>query len=141
MERRGAFNNDKVRHTHGLIVGCFDPLPREAYCEMKIKEKGITGKQANVRREQTRSNVSIKGFSAFKEMERQGKLAATKDKPKPEIFLEFMGHKIRVYEENEGSIKDEDVPHVKGSVLKFTGLEGTALDMQDVKVRSERTCD
>lgn len=101
---------------------------------MKIKEKGIKGKEATARREQNKFNVNKKGFNAFKEMERQNK-AGDKDKPKPEVFLEFMGHKIRVHEKDGGSIEDEDVPHVKGSVLKFTGLEGATLDMSDIKVR------
>ncbi|KLO15596.1 hypothetical protein SCHPADRAFT_902232 [Schizopora paradoxa] len=109
-------------------------MTKEAYCEMKIKEKGLKGKEATARREQNKSNINRKGFNAFKEMERQNK-SGDSSKSKPEVFLEFMGHKIRVHEKDGGTIEEADIPHVKGSVLKFTGLEGATLDMSDLKSR------
>ena len=53
----------------------------------------------------------------------------SKSKEKPEVFLEFMGDKIRVYDDNEdgvGYVKTEDVPFVGGATLKFTGCGGDA---------------
>jgi lupus La protein len=99
--------------------------PRGAYCDMKIKEKGLTGKTADMRKE---SISSRKGFNAFKEMEdaKNGKGQKGKDHAKREIWLEFMGSKIRVQEEDGGSVKTEDVPYVKGATLKFTGCGGDA---------------
>ena len=55
-----------------------------------------------------------------------------KDKPKPEIWLEFMGNKLRVYEEDGGILKDE-VPLVKGATLKFDGVEGD-VSFDEIKV-------
>ncbi|KAJ8581102.1 hypothetical protein M405DRAFT_833096 [Rhizopogon salebrosus TDB-379] len=100
-------------------------MSKGAYCDMKIKEKGLTGKTADMRKE---SISSRKGFNAFKEMEdaKNGKGQKGKDHAKREIWLEFMGSKIRVQEEDGGSVKTEDVPYVKGATLKFTGCGGDA---------------
>jgi lupus La protein len=92
---------------------------------MKIKEKGLTGKTADMRKE---SIASRKGFNAFKEMEdeKKGKGQKSKDHAKREIWLEFMGSKIRVQEEDGGSVKSEEIPYIKGATLKFTGCGGDA---------------
>ena len=90
---------------------------------MKIKEKGLTGKAADLRKD----SMSRKGFNAFREMESSSKSGKTKEKP--EVFLEFMGIKIRVYDDNEegiGYVKTEDVPFVRGATLKFAGCGGDA---------------
>ncbi|KAG8215113.1 hypothetical protein J3R82DRAFT_8564 [Butyriboletus roseoflavus] len=102
-------------------------MSKEAYCDMKIKEKGLTGKAADLRKD---SISSRKGFNAFREAENPSKAKANgKSKEKPEVFLEFMGDKIRVYDDNEvgvGYVKTEDVPFVRGATLKFTGCGGDA---------------
>jgi lupus La protein len=48
------------------------------------------------------------------------------EKPKPQIYLQFMGSKLLVHEDDEGAgtVKEEDVVHVKGATLKFEGWEG-----------------
>lgn len=96
---------------------------------MKIKEKGLTGKAANLRK-QSMVGSGRKGFNAFREMENAIK---EKSKPKPEVYMEFMGQKIRVYDEDGGTIKNEDVPFVKGATLKFEGVEGD-VSFDEVKV-------
>lgn len=107
---------------------------------MKIKEKGLTGRAAVVRK-QSLAGPGRKGFNAFKEMERdahdknKGKDKKGKEKGKPEIWLEFMGTKIRVHEEDGGSVKSEDVPLVRGASLKFEG-SGEDVSFDEIKVRS-----
>lgn len=100
-------------------------MSKEAYCDMKIKEKGLTGKTAEMRKD---SIASRKGFNAFQEMqdEKKGKGQKGKDRPNPEVWLEFMGTKIRVQEEDGGSVKNENVPYIKGATMKFTGCGGDA---------------
>ncbi|EKM52423.1 uncharacterized protein PHACADRAFT_260796 [Phanerochaete carnosa HHB-10118-sp] len=99
-------------------------MSKEAYCEMKIKEKGLTGKAASLRKE-SMTGAGRKGFNAFKEM---SKIADDKKggkaKAKPEVWLDFLGQRIRVYEEDGGTVKTEDVPFVKGATFKFEGVEG-----------------
>lgn len=103
---------------------------------MKIKEKGLTGKTAAIRRD-SMVRPGGRGFNAFQEMAKgdkaKAKDASTKDKPKPEIWLEFMGTKIRVLEEDGGSVKAEDVPYLKGSTLKFVGCGGN-VSFKELKV-------
>jgi lupus La protein len=41
-----------------------------------------------------------------------------------EIFVEFLGAKLRVLEEDGGSVAVEDVPRVRGSALRFVGCAG-----------------
>ncbi|CAL1698480.1 unnamed protein product [Somion occarium] len=101
-------------------------MTKEAYCEMKIKEKGITGKNAVLRKQ---NMAGGRGFNAFKEMAAQksgsrDKDNKPKDRPKPEVWLEFLGNRIRVYDEDGGTIKPDELPFVKGASLKFEGVEG-----------------
>ncbi len=108
---------------------------REAYCEMKIKEKGLTGKSAVLRKETMAQGK--KGFNAFREMAAangKGKDKG-KEKAKPEVWLDFLGNRIRVYDEDGGKIKEEDVPYVKGASLKFEGVEGD-VSFDEIKVCS-----
>jgi lupus La protein len=103
---------------------------------MKIKEKGLTGKATEMK--QDRINTTARKFNTFREM---SKSSASKDKgekgkggPVREVYLEFMGMKIRVHEEDGvGTIKDEDVPHVKAATMKFVGCNGDAI-YADIKV-------
>jgi len=98
-------------------------MSKEAYVEMKIKEKGLKGKAAIVRRD----HLTRKGFDAFREMRvgaggKEGKKGA--EKTKPEIFVEFLGKKLRVLEGDGGSVSPEEVPRVRGSALRFSGCGG-----------------
>jgi hypothetical protein len=100
-------------------------MSKEAYVEMKIKEKGLKGKAAIVKRD----HITRKGFDAFREMRlategKKGKKEA--EKAKPEIFVEVFGTKLRVLEEDGGSVDPEEVPHVRGSALRFSGCGGEA---------------
>ncbi|KAJ3510261.1 hypothetical protein NLJ89_g4779 [Agrocybe chaxingu] len=99
-------------------------MTKEDYCEMKIKEKGLTGKSANHRREL----LSSKKFDAFREMAKaksDGKGGATEEQKK-DVFLEFLGHKILIKqdEDSNGTIDEKDIPFVKGVTLKFDGCGG-----------------
>jgi lupus La protein len=98
-------------------------MSKEAYVEMKIKEKGLKGKAAIVRRD----HLTRKGFDAFREMRvgtggKEGKGGG--EKTKPEIFVEFLGKKLRVLEGDGGSVAPEEVPRVRGSALRFSGCGG-----------------
>ncbi|KAH9929404.1 uncharacterized protein B0H18DRAFT_997012 [Fomitopsis serialis] len=142
-----------VEFTDFKSVGIFlnaDPKPswngeelktmtKEAYCEMKIKEKGLTGKAARMRKQSFQTG---RGFNAFREMEEAKKNKDKKDKGKgkeeekkkePEVFIEFMGSKIRVEQGEEGgTVKDEDVPLVKGASLTFAGA-GESVTFDEIK--------
>ena len=62
-------------------------------------------------------------------------LLAKAEEKAPELFIEFMGTKIRVQEGDDGgNVKEEDVPVVKGAALKFEGA-GEATSFDEVKVR------
>ncbi|THH20958.1 hypothetical protein EW146_g527 [Bondarzewia mesenterica] len=108
-------------------------MSKGEYVDMKIKEKGLTGKAAHARRDDASSR---KGFNAFREMrlakEGGAKGSKEKDKLKKEVMMSFMGSEIPVQEEEGGSVKDEDVPIVKGATLKFAGCGGEA-SFDDIK--------
>ncbi|KAI0742983.1 hypothetical protein C8Q80DRAFT_1273557 [Daedaleopsis nitida] len=109
-------------------------MSKEAYCDMKIKEKGLTGKAADLRR-QSMAGTGRKGFNAFAEMaEKEKKGKGREDKPKPEVFLEFLGSKILVHDEDGGSVKPEDVPNVQGASLRFEGV-GEDVSFDEIKVQ------
>jgi lupus La protein len=106
-------------------------MSKEAYVEMKIKEKGLKGKAAVVKRD----HITRKGFDAFREMRlaaegKKGKKEA--EKAKPEIFVELFGTKLRVLEEDGGSVVPEEVPRVRGSALRFSGCGGE-VSFDDIK--------
>ena len=101
-------------------------MSKEAYVEMKIKEKGLKGKAAVVKRD----HITRKGFDAFREMRlapggKEGKKES--EKAPPEIFVSFLGKNLRVLDEDGGSVAPEDVPRVRGSTLRFTGCGGEVL--------------
>ena len=106
---------------------------REAYCEMKIKEKGLTGKTAEARKE----SIAKRGFNAFREMSKTKNPTSSSAKTeKPDIKLEFMGSKIPVQvEDGAGSVNKEDVPFVQGATLKFEGDVGD-VSFNQIKVRA-----
>ncbi|KAJ2921280.1 hypothetical protein H1R20_g15815, partial [Candolleomyces eurysporus] len=98
------------------------------YCDMKIKEKGLTGKAAVHRREILAKG---RGFDAFKEM----KSGADKPKQHNEAILEYIGNRITIRRDYEGngSVDPEDVPFVRGATLRFDGCGGdcTWSDVKD----------
>jgi len=103
---------------------------------MKIKEKGLSGKAANHRRELIAYG---KGFDAFREMAKEQKGSGKgekKEEEKKDVYLEFMGTKILIHQDEEGSgyVKEEDVPFVKGATLKFDGCGGGVV-WSEIKVR------
>ncbi|PPR02286.1 hypothetical protein CVT24_011624 [Panaeolus cyanescens] len=97
-------------------------MTKEDYCEMKIKEKGLTGKNANHRREL----MTAKKFDAFREMAKAKSGGEKKEEVKKDVFLDFLGHKLLIKEDEDGNgtIDENDVPYVKGATLKFTGCAG-----------------
>lgn len=101
---------------------------------MKIKEKGLTGKSANHRREV----LSSKKFDAFREMAKAKSSPKTAGgaEEKKDVFLEFLGHKILITQNDEGQgvIDEKDIPFVKGVTLKFDGCGGD-VTWGEIKVR------
>jgi lupus La protein len=97
---------------------------------MKIKEKGLSGKAANHRRELIAHG---KGFDAFREMAKEKKSPGKEEKK--EVFLEFMGTKVLIHQDEEGTgfVKEVDVPFVKGATLKFDGCGGEVV-WSEIKV-------
>jgi hypothetical protein len=100
---------------------------------MKIKEKGLTGKGANHRRDM----ISAKKFDAFKEMAKAKASPQKVSEEKNDVFLEFLGHKILITQDDEGNgvIEEKDIPFVKGVTLKFDGCGGD-VSWSEIKVRS-----
>lgn len=106
-------------------------MSKEAYVEMKIKEKGLKGKAAVVKRDY----ITRKGFDAFREMRlaaggKEGKKGT--EKAPAEIFVSFLGKNLRVLDEDGGSVASEEVPRVRGSALRFTGCGGE-VSFDDIK--------
>ncbi|KAF9255077.1 hypothetical protein L218DRAFT_884893 [Marasmius fiardii PR-910] len=112
-------------------------MTKEAYCEMKIKEKGLTGKAADRRRDNFNSR---KGFNAFAIPKKDGGLLpddapiVDKDGKKREVYMEYFGKKLFITKDNHGNgtVKEEEIPFVKGSTLKFEGV-GENFSWNDIK--------
>jgi len=96
---------------------------RENYCEMKIKEKGLTGAAAINKRD---SIIRTRSFNAFREMD-TGKVTDEKksNHSTKQVYLDFMGKKILIKRDNHGNgtVSAEDVSFVKGATLKFEGCK------------------
>ncbi|KAJ2932157.1 hypothetical protein H1R20_g4923, partial [Candolleomyces eurysporus] len=103
-------------------------MSKADYCDMKIKEKGLTGKATVHRRE---AIAKGRGFDAFKEM----KSGADKPKQHNKAILEYIGNRITIRRDHEGngSVDPEDVPFVRGATLQFDGCGGdcTWSDIKD----------
>ena len=102
---------------------------------MKIKEKGLKGRAAQYRRNRELGVVTHRGFNAFAEAKKDKK-KDNKDKKEPEkqeVFLEFMGKKLKVLDEDDGKVDEAEIPYVKDSSLKLKGLDGT-LTFDQIKV-------
>ncbi|KAL0571289.1 hypothetical protein V5O48_010680 [Marasmius crinis-equi] len=111
-------------------------MTKEDYCEMKIKEKGLKGKAADRKRDTFNNR---RGFSAFTVPKKEGGLAAddaapADGKPKREVYMEYFGKKLLISKDNHGNgtVKEEDIPFVKGSTLKFEGV-GENFSWNDIK--------
>ncbi|KAI9463929.1 hypothetical protein F5148DRAFT_1368825 [Russula earlei] len=101
-------------------------MSKEAFVEMKIKEKGLKGKAAVVKGD----HITRKGFDAFREEEAEAE---------PEIFITFLERKLRVEEGGGGSVGPEEVPRIRGSALRFTGCGGeVSYDKHPSKERFRR---
>ena len=99
---------------------------------MKIKEKGLTGKGANHRREL----LSSQKFDAFREMAKDNANSKKKAAENKDVFLEFLGHKILIKKDVEGHgvVDEKDIPYVKGVTLKFDGCGGD-VTWSEIKVK------
>jgi lupus La protein len=87
---------------------------------MKIKEKGLPGKAAKAHKA---FMWHSRGFNAFQGMTREkGRFSG----PKKDVFLNFMGTKM-LFDQDEqenGRVKEDDVPFIRGATLKFDGCGG-----------------
>ena len=108
-------------------------MSKDAYCEMKIKEKGLSGQAAKAHK--LYAPVTKKGFNAFnlKDSKDKAKGQNLKKQEKPDIFLEFMGKRLKVNEEDGGSVLEAEIPFTKGATLKFVGC-GNEATFSDIKV-------
>lgn len=99
---------------------------------MKIKEKGLTGKGANHRREMLSSHK----FDAFREMAKDSAKPKKKAAEDKDVFLEFLGHKILIKKDGQGNgvVDEKDIPFVKGVTLKFDGCGGD-VTWSEIKVK------
>jgi len=111
-------------------------MSKGAYCNMKIKEKGLTVRAAKLLK--SGEIPGRKGFNAFKE-KNKAKAKAKEKKPEPQeqekLFLDFLGTQLSVFTEDGGSVAEADVPYVRGATLKFSGCGGN-VKYSEVKVRS-----
>ncbi|EEB98543.1 hypothetical protein MPER_01926, partial [Moniliophthora perniciosa FA553] len=90
-------------------------MTKEAYCEMKIKEKGLTGKAAERKRDNFNSR---RGFNAFQIPKKDGGLLedatslALEGKPKKDVYMEYFGKKLLITRDNHGNgtVKEEEYP-------------------------------
>ena len=132
MEGRTSSHHDKVSRSNTHRVASFDSLAlnRDAYCEMKIKEKGLTGKAAQLRRNNLRKPGGFNGL----ELQKKDKTATPAKKK--EVYLQFWGKTIRVYD--DGKVKEEDIPeHIDGATLKWSFSEGESpesVSFKEIKV-------
>ncbi|KAG7441259.1 uncharacterized protein BT62DRAFT_956111 [Guyanagaster necrorhizus] len=95
-------------------------MSKEDYCQMKVKEKGLTGKAAQFRKDL----ITRRKFDAFKNMRNEKNTNdIAKEVEKKDIYLEYLGAKLLVTPDSKGvgTVKEEEIPFVKGATLKFEG--------------------
>ncbi|SJL10808.1 uncharacterized protein ARMOST_14202 [Armillaria ostoyae] len=95
-------------------------MSKEDYCQMKVKEKGLTGKAAQFRKDL----ITRRKFDAFKNMENEKKAnEGKKEVEKKDIYLEYLGTKLLITPDSKGvgTVKEEEIPFLKGATLKFEG--------------------
>lgn len=102
-------------------------MSKEAYVEMKIKEKGLTGKA--IKRDNF--NGGHRTFDAFREMKKTD--AKTKPAEK-EVILEFLGTRLRIQgtSASDAHVQEEEVPRINHTTLRFSGCGGEC-PFDDVK--------
>lgn len=105
----------RVWEGYDLIV-----MTKEEYCDMKIKEKGLTGKAAVHRREMM---VSRK-FDAFKLMEKEKKGPSPASGPASDvqpIYLDFFDVKLEIKpdENGLGTVDPTKVPFIAHASLRW----------------------
>ncbi|KAK0445634.1 uncharacterized protein EV420DRAFT_1622634 [Desarmillaria tabescens] len=80
-------------------------MSKEDYCQMKVKEKGLTGKAAQFRKDL----ITRRKFDAFKNMENEKKTnEGKKEVEKKDIYLD----------KGVGTVKEEEIPFVKGAYIE-----------------------
>ncbi|KAI0032630.1 hypothetical protein K488DRAFT_85672 [Vararia minispora EC-137] len=132
--------------TDFATVGAFlnaDPKPswngtqleiytKEVYVDKKIKEKGLTGSAAAIRRQ----SMVRRGFSAFEEMRRAGKSdgAGAGKAPPKDVILQFLGNNIPVHGASveNAHVDASDIPNIPHTTLRFSGCGGQA-SFDDIK--------
>jgi lupus La protein len=110
-----------------------DPTYREAYCAMKIKEKGLDKKGITPR---THSGTGGAGgrrqFDAFQL--KDGVLPKDK-KDKEAVVVKFHGKEYAVDAQGKVDVSIESFEYEKGSALKFTGAGSEDPKFGEIKVR------
>jgi len=123
VEWPGAVGHEQVSPDRRKLFDIHSMESREDYCEMKIKEKGLTGAAAINKRD---SISRIHGFNAFQETDK-GNVTDEKESnhSTKQVYLDFMGKKILIKKDQQGNgtVSAEDVPFVKGATLKFEGCK------------------
>ncbi|GJE86330.1 La protein -like protein [Phanerochaete sordida] len=96
-------------------------IPMEEYCKTKVEEQGLTGDAAQ--RYVDAIVDAVRGsFNAF----RQSAQGASDEAValKPVVWIQYLGQRIRAYEEDGGSVRPEDVVPVRGATLQFAPVLG-----------------
>ncbi|KZT00612.1 uncharacterized protein LAESUDRAFT_732108 [Laetiporus sulphureus 93-53] len=88
-------------------------MTKEAYCSMKVQEKGLIGKAAIMRRNLVRDPTNKKGFNAFQTVKATDKEDATASKRQP--YPPIRSQRVGV--EQQGAIrKSKNQPQVRKTV-------------------------
>ncbi|KAN0065913.1 hypothetical protein ACQY0O_001046 [Thecaphora frezii] len=121
-------------------------MSKDAYCQMKMKEKGIDPLSAKRGSDSNKSSVPKK-FNAFREMENESRFGSISKReggrggeraeqaPKTKVMeFDFNGKKLKTNE--EGKVDPAEVVFPAQSVLKFTGAGegGNWKDLKDTLV-------
>lgn len=117
---------------HPILTPISDRTTREAYCAMKIKEKGLDKKGITPR---THSGTGGAGgrrqFDAFQL--KDGVLPKDKKEKEP-VTVKFHGKVYTVDAEGKVDVALEAFEYEKGSALKFTGAGSDDPKFGEIKV-------